>query len=151
MLYIHLGEFKNEYIIDVDLQFNIFKEISWFEDNFVKNVIREIDKSEVVKGEYIESPVWGGMSPEKLSSGCKAVILMKFYPQRVIYATRCGDNCVRSILSLAQQQDVHILLHHCMKFPDSFQAIMYDSGKEVTSDAEFVREYYNFADRFQKV
>lgn len=151
MLYIHLGEFDDSYIVDINAYFNMFKEVKWFEDPFVRDVIQCIDKSEVIKGEYIESPIWGGMAPEKLSSGCKALILMRFFPERVIYATRCGDNCVSSILKLADQQDIHILLHHCMKFPDKFKAFIVNTEKEVESDAEFVEEYYRFKDRVKKV
>lgn len=61
MLYIHLGEFDDSYIVDINAYFNMFKEVKWFEDPFVRDVIQCIDKSEVIKGEYIESPIWGGM------------------------------------------------------------------------------------------
>ncbi len=142
MLKIKLGDFTDDCIIDVDAYFNLFKQPIWFTDPFVRLVIKEIDKSEVISDEYIKSPVFGGISPERLSSGTKALILMKMASQFTVYATRCGDNCLPFILQLAEEQDVTILLHHCPKFADNVHAFFVDTGKEVFSDHEFVEEYY---------
>ena len=142
MLYVKVGDFTDECIVDVSRYFNIFKEKEWFADLFVRKVIKCVDNSEVIKGEYIESPVFGGMSPERLSSGAKALILMKMCPQYVVYATRCGDNCAPFILELAEQQDVTILLHHCMTFPNDIHAIFVESGREVHNYNEFIEEYF---------
>ena len=145
MLNIWLKE-DNKTIRDVDSHFNLFKEKSWFEDDFVRKVIREIDKSEVISGEYIESPVFGGIPPAMLSGSAKALILMRMSPEFKVYATRCGDSCVPLILELAESQDVNIVLHHCMRFPNGLRAIMMESGKEVHTDREFVQEYYRIRD-----
>lgn len=142
MLYIRVGDFTKECITDVKFNFKRYKKKEWFNDSFVRKVIKEIDKSEVIKDEYIESPVFGGISPESLSSGSKALIMMKMVPERVVYATRCGDNCAPLILELAEEQDVTILLHHCMGFPDKMHAIVVDTNREVFSYDEFIEEYY---------
>lgn len=143
MLYITVGDFTSDCIVAVDKTFNFYKKKEWFEDEIVRRSILEIDKSKVIGGEYIESPVWGGMSPERLSTGCKAVILMQMMENPYIYGTRCGDNCVPLILDIAEIKDVTLLLHHCMHFPEAgFQLIMKDSGKKITTQREFVDEYY---------
>ena len=138
-------------ITDVNSHFDLFKEKHWFEDEFVRKVIQNIDKSRVVSGEYIESPVFGGISPTMLSSGTKALILMRMCPEFKVYATRCGDNCIPYILELSEKQDVQIVLHHCMRFSDGIHAIMAESGKEVNSDEEFVREYYQIRDKLSQL
>ena len=51
------------------------------------------------------------MSPDRLSSGVKALILMKMDPDIKVYATRCGDNCSMFIKELSEIQDVTIFLH----------------------------------------
>lgn len=150
MLYIRVDDFCENDIVNVSDTFDFVKKKEWFEDEFVRKVIREIDKSEVVSGEYIESPVFGGMPPSYLSSGAKALILMKMVPQYTVYATRCGDNCVPLMLELAEDTDVNILLHHCMKFPDEFIATMQD-GTVVHSDKEFVEVYYDLRSKFRKL
>lgn len=140
MLYVYVKEIPKECIVDVTSYFNFFKKKEWFDDPFVRKVIKEIDNSEVIKGEYIESPVWGGMSPERLSCGVKALILMRCVPKINVYATKCGDNCSPFILELAESQDVTITLRHYMKFDRDFTAIMMESGRKVCSLAEFIRE-----------
>ena len=69
---------------------------------------------------------------------------MRMRPDRIIYATRCGDDCAEWIVKLSLMQDVHIILHNCMKFPDRLEAIITDTGKKVISDREFVEEYYRY-------
>lgn len=81
------------------------------------------------------------MAPERLSSGCKAVILLYVNPLCNVYASRCGDNCVPSIVRLAEKTDVIITLHHMMVFPEKFEAVMLDTETAVHSRREFYLEY----------
>lgn len=120
--------------------FNLHKEKEWFDDPFVRKVIKAIDDSEVIKGEYIESPVWGGMSPDRLSTGVKALILMRMLPDANIYATKCGDNCAPYIVELSKMQDVTITFQHIMKFNQDFDAIMMETGKEIHTWRDYLRE-----------
>ena len=46
------------------------------------------------------------MAPERLSSGCKCLILLYVNPTCNVYASRCGDNCSGFILDLAEKTDV---------------------------------------------
>ncbi len=149
MLYIHVGQVERECIRTIDPYFNRNKSKDWFNRDDVKKIIKNIDLSIAVKDEYIESPVFGGMSPTKLSTGCKAVILMAVLEKPYIYATKCGDNCVPDILEIASNKDVHITLHHIMQFPESgFEAVIAESGKKVCTFGGFVDEYYRIRDNF---
>ncbi|HBA97535.1 MAG TPA: DUF4869 domain-containing protein [Lachnospiraceae bacterium] len=149
MLYIHVGQIERECIRTIDPYFNRNKSKDWFNRDDVKRIIKNIDLSVAVKDEYIESPVFGGMSPTKLSTGCKAVILMAVLEKPYIYATKCGDNCVTDILEIASKKDVHITLHHIMQFPESgFEAVMAESEKKICTFGGFVDEYYRIRDNF---
>lgn len=149
MLYIHVGQVERECIRTIDPYFNRNKSKDWFNRDDVKKIIKNIDLSIAVKDEYIESPVFGGMSPTKLSTGCKAVILMAVLEKPYIYATKCGDNCVPDILEISRNKDVHITLHHIMQFPESgFEAVITESGKKVCTFGGFVDEYYRIRDNF---
>ena len=75
MLYIYAGNgFKEDCIKNVNGYFNLNKKKEWFNREDVKRIIKGIDNTIAVKDEYLESPIFGGMSPERLSCGCKAVI-----------------------------------------------------------------------------
>ena len=141
MLKIWVNGFQNDCIKDPNSYFNLHKKKEWFNRPDVKEVIKELDNTIAVKDEYLESPIFGGMSPERLSSSCKTVILMYINPLCNVYASRCGDNCAPAIVRLAEKTDVIITLHHMMVFPEKFEAVMLDTGVVVHSRREFYLEY----------
>lgn len=141
MLYIHIKEPENGILL-VDRWFNRNKKKDWFNQDFVREVILGIDQTAAVKDEYLESPVFGGMSPDRLSSGCKAVIALYVQDKRPVLVSCCGDNCIPYILKVSDMRDAHIYLRHCMKFPMKFEAVFADSGVAVSTRREYVEEYY---------
>lgn len=149
MLKINVGfDFKPDCVTDINMEFRLQKQKEWFNTDIVKKIIKGIDNTIAVKDEYLESPIFGGMSPERLSTGCKAVILMAMTNAH-IYATRCGNNCVPYILEVAKTKDVEITLHHCMDFPeDGWEALIIETGKVVKSEKEFIDEYYKISSTF---
>ena len=89
---------------------------SWITDPFAREVIRDVDRSEVLDSNEIESPVLGKITPNQLSGGVKTLILMKNYPGYIFNASNCGDNCAKWILALGKEKDFTINLHHVMDF-----------------------------------
>lgn len=142
MLYIHIRGWEEKCVRQIDSFFNRHKREEWFGNPVVQRIIKDIDNTEVVQGEVLKSPVFGIMSPDRLSTGCKATILLETMPGINVYATRCGDNCVPDILEIASRKDITITLHHCMRFPDEFEAHILETGNTIHSFDEFVDEYY---------
>lgn len=148
MLNVWVKGFQSDCIKDPKSYFNIKKRKDWFNRDDIKGVIKEIDNTIAVKDEYLESPVFGGMSPERLSTGCKAVILLYMNPTCNVYASRCGDNCVPSILRLAKEKEVVITLHHIMDIPDGTPIRFLDTDKIVFTREEYLDEYGKISGRF---
>ena len=103
--------FKNDY------------EDEWIVDPFVKEMIRDVDRSEVLANGVIDSPVLGKIPPVGLSGGVKTLILVKFEPSRVFNASTCGDNCAKWLLRLAETEDRTVNLRHIMDFGEEPFAI----------------------------
>ncbi len=138
MLKIFFGEMENV-LHNVETFFNNQYQYSWLEDDFVKNVIEDVDKSIVESPECIKSPVLRQIPPTRLSGGTKAVIMMKYVPDRIINASNCGNNCAKWILQLGNERDLTINLHHIMEFPDNgFEILILNNGKMVHNMAEMV-------------
>ena len=78
--------FKNDY------------EDEWITDSLVKEMIRDVDHSEVIDNGVIDSPVLGKIPPLGLSGGVKTLILVLFEPGKVFNASTCGDNCAKWLL-----------------------------------------------------
>lgn len=103
--------FKNDY------------EDEWIVDPFVKEMIRDVDRSEVLDSGVIDSPVLGKIPPLNLSGGVKTLILVKFEPSRVFNASTCGDNCAKWLLRIAEMEDRTVNLRHIMDFGEEPFAI----------------------------
>lgn len=115
MLRVYFGEKENA-IYNTSVFFKHSYKDEWILEDFTKSIVKDIDKSEVLGNGSIESPILGNISPERLSGGVKALILMKHYPGKIFNASSCGDNCAKWILKLAAEQDFTINLYHVMNF-----------------------------------
>ena len=105
MLNIYFGDMP-EAVYNTSVYFNYTYEDEWLTSDFAKEVIKKIDKSNVLGPHAIESPVLGVIPPENLSGGT----------EKVFNASTCGDNCAPFILKLAKKKDLTINLRHLMDF-----------------------------------
>ena len=114
------GYFKNTY------------EPEWFETELAKQIVREVDDSEVLSSECIQSPVLGQIPPERLSGGVKTLLLILNEPEKIFNASTCGDNCAKWILEIGKREDVTINLRHMMDFgKDTVFEIKIKNGGEI--------------------
>ena len=100
----------------------------------------DIDDSEVLSGECINSPVLGQIPPERLSGGVKTLLLILNEPDRIFNASTCGDNCAKWILEIGRIKDVTINLRHMMSFgkDTKFEIKVQNGGETVHSMKELV-------------
>ena len=115
MLNIIYGD--NEYFInDVDTYFYNTYNKKWLTDEFSIQMIKDVDKSEVISENLIVSPVLGNISPDLLSSGVKTLILINNVKNKIFNASNCGDTCAKWILKIAESKNITINLNHIMHF-----------------------------------
>lgn len=143
MLNIYFGELPEElsekYIYNTNVYFNNTYKDRWITEPFSKEVIKAVDKSDVIDTQTILSPVFGNMSPKKLSGGTKTVLLIAYDPQRIFNASTCGDNCANWILQTSANRKVIINLHHLMDFgKDEFKIRILNTNKIVTNMGDLV-------------
>jgi hypothetical protein len=112
----------------------------WLNDQFVKDMVKDVDNSDIVKDRYIESKVLGAISPRELSTGVKGLILMEYMPENEYYGTACGDNCAGWILKIAERKDIFLAFNHLMRFPQPFRIKGVNSGKILTCMMDLIRE-----------
>ena len=115
MLRIYYGDLESEkYIFNPDAFFNNTYEDEWITDPMSKQMIRDIDGSEVIGPILFDSPYLGPIPTERLSGGVKT--LMKFDSDHIFNASACGDNCAHWILKIGQEKDLTIRLGYLMNF-----------------------------------
>lgn len=117
---------------------------SWITNPMSVEMIKDVDKSDVVSASLIESPVLGSISPLMLSGGVKTLMLVKFDRTHVFNASTCGDNCAKWLLRIAQKRKVVINLHHVMDFGDEFKIRVCNSGAIVRNMTDLLREASNY-------
>ena len=117
MLRIYYGDLESEkYIFNSDAFFNNTYEDEWITDPMSKQMIRDIDGSEVIGPRLIDSPFLGTIPTERLSGGVKTLMLMMFDSDHIFNASACGDNCAHWILKIGQEKDLTVRLGYLMNF-----------------------------------
>ena len=100
----------NDASIDPDADFFGGFLPEWLGDPLVKAMIQDIDNSEVKSPYCIQSPVLGQISPEHLSGGVKALILLlkldDYYPDLTV----CGENCAKWFKEIAKVKPLKLVL-----------------------------------------
>lgn len=140
MLNIYFGDMP-EAIYNTALYFENVYQDRWITDPLSVEIIRDVDRSDVVSAHLIQSPVLGPISPLALSGGVKTLLLVKYDKEHIFNASTCGDNCAKWLLEIAKSRKVVINLRHVMDFgAAAFKIRILNSGTIVHSMDELVHE-----------
>ena len=149
MLKIVFGEMNNS-IYHPPTYFDNQYEDEWITSPLAIEMIRDVDKSEVISSHLIHSPVLGPISTKEISGGVKTLLLMAFDTSgKVFNASSCGDNCAKWIIEISKQKDLTINLHHVMDFSSigKFDAVILNTGCEIHSYGEYLEEALRIKER----
>ena len=106
-----------EFELDARLIFRRNKKPEWFQDEFVRQFLKEIDGTTVLFEEALLDYKGRGISTEMISTGCKTLCCIYFL-DGWFYGSLLGDNCIPFLLKIAKKKDVNIMLEHYMDIPD---------------------------------
>ena len=139
MLSIYLGQME-EAIYYPPAYFNNTYDDEWITDPLTVEMIKDVDKSEVIGPHLIESPVLGPISVKEISGGVKTLILMAFDDSgRIFNASACGNNCAKWILEIGKRKDLTINLRHIMNFGrEPFEIKILNNGEMVHDLDRFI-------------
>lgn len=144
MLSIYFGNYTgSDYIENPDLYFDNTYEDEWLEDERSKEMVKDIDRSELVGPNLVVSPVLGSISINRLSGGVKTLIQIYHDPHHVYNASACGDNCSEWLLKIGQEKDVTVRLGHMMHFGSNDKMLnirIANTGEMVNCQADLNRK-----------
>lgn len=149
MLNIVFGE-REGLVYHAPTYFDNQYEDEWITDPLSIEMIKDVDKSDVISSRIIDSPVLGPISPRELSGGVKTLMLLAFDDTGVIFnASSCGDNCAKWIVQIAEIKDLTINLRHVMNFSSvkNFTAKLLNSGVTVHSYEEYLDAVFDIDER----
>lgn len=128
-----------EAIYNTAVYFKNVYEDSWITSDLSREMILDVDKSEVLDSGVIDSPVLGKIPPVSISGGVKTLILIANEPKKIFNASTCGDNCAKWILKIAETRDVTVNLRHLMDFGDGeFEINILNTNQIVKNMKELV-------------
>lgn len=154
MLKIYYGDME-EAIYDTSNYFDIVYEDSWLTSDLAIRIIKDVDKSEVLSANCIQSPVLGQIPPTSISGGTKTLLLIYNEPENIFNASTCGDNCAKWILEMSKNRDVTINLRHFMHFGFEAEEKMeqrvqiLNSGNMFENSSDFILESIEWLRRMQ--
>ncbi len=139
MLSIYLGE-MDQAIYYPPVYFDNQYEDEWITDKLSMEMIKDVDKSEVIGPHLIESPVLGPISVKEISGAVKTLMLMIFDQSgRIFNASVCGDNCAKWILKIGKEKDLTINLRYLMDFgSDEFEIKILNTGDIVHDMGQYI-------------
>lgn len=138
MLNLYFGEMPDA-IYNTAVYFKNTYRDSWITNPLSVQMIKDVDKSDVVSESVIESPMLGSITPLALSGGVKTLMLVNFDRKHVFNASTCGDNCAKWLLKIAEKRKVVINLHHVMDFgKEPFKIKVLNNGKIVKNMCELL-------------
>ena len=110
--------------ISVDATFDSVYKPEWFDDDLVKDMVLDIDNSNVISRNVIESPILGQIPPQWLSGGVKGLILLlKYYPEDAKEMIKpdlalFGNNCMRWLGKITEKRDFYASIYtYDLDFP----------------------------------
>ena len=124
MLNVYLGNGWNDredVVLSTAIYFNSVYTDEWMEDPFTKEMVLDVDKTEIYGPNLAISPILGGIPITGISGGVKTLILINNDPTHIYNASQCGDNCAKWLLEIGKRKDVTIRLGHIMNFDEDKQ------------------------------
>ena len=116
MLHVWLGDRTGEVYNPSGYFINQYED-EWITAQLSREMIKDVDQSEVISERIIDSPVLGPITPRELSGGVQTLMLMAGDDSgKVFNASACGDNCAKWILKIAEKKELTVTLHHIMDF-----------------------------------
>ena len=138
LLHVFYGDMP-EAIFNTAVFFKNSYDDAWIVDDFSRQMIKDVDKSEVMGTGVIDSPVLGKIAPERLSGGVKTLMLVKFMPDMVFNVSTCGNNCAKWLLKIAGNEDRTVNLRNIMNFgEESFDIHVLNTNQVVHSMRELL-------------
>ena len=132
MLSIFFGKYRgSEYIENPDLFFDNTYADEWLTDERSKEMVNDVDRSDLIGPNLVISPVLGSIPITRLSGGVKTLIQVDHDPHHVYNASVCGDNCAKWLLRIGEDKDVLVRLGHMMHFERNAQM---QAGPDEKSD-----------------
>ena len=123
-----------------DDYFDDIRDRSWFDEDIVKQIVKDIDNSDLVSQYLLVNPVFGDMSTKSISGGAKTLILLYKNADILIDLSACGENCTSWIAKISKMTDCKASISGFhINFTDDldFDILVENDGKHISTVDEW--------------
>lgn len=145
MLNVIIGRPEGE-VYETARYFDALFEEEWMNHDIIKDIIKDIDKSEMVSSRLIQNDTYGSFFPKDLSDGTKTLILMLNFPDMIFNGSQCGDNCCKWMIKVGELVSPIIAVHHIHKFSKDAEFEI-----RILNDNSIVRNSEEYFEKFLEV
>lgn len=139
MLY-YTFERPDNLVYNVDVYFKNTYNPKWFDDPYVKEMVKDVDNTVVFDRNVAVSPILGPIPVHEISGGVK-MLIMALKTDIPLYGPAFGDNCLVWLKCIAEKKDITLVVGHLMPFGDPFHAIFLPKNLEINLYSDFVDSY----------
>ncbi len=140
-------DFGEHTILDIDTYFANVYEDDWLNDDTVKDMVRDIDGSEL-EGLNVISPVLGSISVRDLSGGVKALIclLKDDNKESFIDLVVLGENCEKWLAYVFEKRDVQVCMTGYHLFFDEYEVkgLCLNDNSLINSSLDWRKKLFEF-------
>lgn len=91
-----------------DGYFDSWVDASVIESDYARGVIKDIENGDVISKYNVVIPIYGSVSPERLSGGVKSLLSMYANDDVIFDLASIGDNCFKQLGILASLKDIEM-------------------------------------------
>lgn len=118
----------------------------WMSEPYVKEIVKNLDKSEALGGYAVYSPELGSIPVTWLSATCRNIIMMYKQVDMIFASGFLGNNANQYVYDISIKCDVHLYMNHLFRFlPNQIATLVDCDGRVVTSFEEikkaWIKEY----------
>jgi len=155
---IHLCFKKDEdnYTYITDEYFEFYFENNWLMDEQSKAIVKEIDNSEVISPNCIESPILGQISPDIISGGAKMLLMAlkcDFTNEDILCSKCMGDNCLGRLMEIAENKEIYVYMNHYLGFTEEqlkrYKVHFYEKDVTIDDILSYIAYYVDSRGEYQ--
>lgn len=125
------------YVASPDLWFDNRGGRKYITGDIERQMIRDIDNTEVVSENLLISPILGPIPPDYLSGSVKTLILVKNDQEHIFNGSFMGNICCEWLQRLGEMQDITFRLGYTMKFKEPLAVRILNNNKIYTTFEEY--------------
>lgn len=108
-----------------------------FEDDFIKQMVKDVDQTEHIMGQVFNSPIFGAIAPTRLSGGVKSLIVVYTLEEAKNYSSVLfGGNCVEWLRQISFKKDFTIWMQHALEFISGGEPTAVLQDREINAQTE---------------